>query len=341
AGQVSGQRPACPARPLTPSPAFPPDVLNQGAVLLVFAELKEAFRNQSIFPVGRAVEYVCRPGYSAHPGMSATIVCLENQTWSAALEFCKGASCSARLGWKITLLGSEALWLYGFRCLGQPARTCEISGTRVSWSGAAPICQQVRCPSPPGIANGQHSGQPSDTFLVGSVVQYRCKDGYSLVENASLSCTAEGTWSRPLPRCEVVTCMSPSIQDGEVAEGQQAKYLPGATVTFRCHPGYTMQGSQEAKCHPDGRWVPAVPSCEPGEHGHGCCLAPWGPRGWAPPSSAPTESFGGDCTPRDTHGSKLAAGTHRVLALVALGISWWHCQSSCIPTGRWSRCSHI
>lgn len=95
---------------------------------LVFAELKEAFRNQSIFPVGRAVEYVCRPGYSAHPGMSATIVCLENQTWSAALEFCKGASCSARLGWKITLLGCEALWLYGFRCLGQPAVCVSIPG---------------------------------------------------------------------------------------------------------------------------------------------------------------------------------------------------------------------
>ncbi|XP_071884742.1 complement receptor type 1 [Anas platyrhynchos] len=361
---------------------------------LVFAELKEAFRNQSIFPVGRAVEYVCRPGYSAHPGMSATIVCLENQTWSAALEFCKGMQCEnpedPENGRAVVLtdllLGSKVNYTCekGYTLLGHSQRTCEISGTRVSWSGAAPVCQQVRCPSPPGIANGQHSGQPSDTFLVGSVVQYRCKDGYSLVENASLSCTAEGTWSRPLPRCEaigckrpeiehgrttgleavykleaiavfecdfgyalkgsqesrcqfggtwqppvptcekmlqcpspptikngqhsskdvtvfipgtsvkyecdpgyvltgkttvsclpsgtwsipyprceVVTCMSPSIQDGEVAEGQQAKYLPGATVTFRCHPGYTMQGSQEAKCHPDGRWVPAVPSCEP------------------------------------------------------------------------------
>lgn len=69
-----------------------------------------------------------------------------------------------------------------------------------------------------------------------------------------------------------------------MAEGQQAKYLPGATVTFRCHPGYTMQGSQDAKCHPDGRWVPAVPSCEPGEHGHGCCWHRGDPGAGHPPA---------------------------------------------------------
>uniref|UniRef100_A0A8B9BW11 Complement C3b/C4b receptor 1 (Knops blood group) n=1 Tax=Anser brachyrhynchus TaxID=132585 RepID=A0A8B9BW11_9AVES len=426
---------------------------------LVFAELKEAFRNQSAFPVGRAVEYVCRPGYSVHPGMSATVVCLGNQTWSAALEFCKRMQCEnpedPENGRAVVLtdllLGSKVNYTCekGHMLVGQSQRTCEISGTHVSWSGAAPVCRrivcdpppdiprgthsghsmdafpyaavvtytcepghalagaasifcttadgergewsgppprcgEVRCPPPPGIANGQHSGQPSDTFLAGSVVQYTCKDGYSLVGNASINCTAAGTWSRPrprceaigckrpeiehgrttglesvykleatavfecdfgyalkgsqesrcqfggkwhppvptcekmllcpspptikngrhsskdvtvfipgtsvkyecdpgyvltgkttvsclpsgiwsipYPRCEVVTCMSPSIRDGEVAEGQQAEYLPGATVTFRCRPGYTMQGSQEAKCHPDGRWVPAVPRCEP------------------------------------------------------------------------------
>lgn len=61
---------------------------------------------------------------------------------------------------------------------------------------------EVRCPPPPSIANGRHSGQPSDTHLPGSAVQYTCMDGYSLVGNASISCTARGTWSRPRPRCE-------------------------------------------------------------------------------------------------------------------------------------------
>ncbi|NXA52611.1 DAF factor, partial [Nothocercus julius] len=60
---------------------------------LVFAELKEEFHNQPVFAVGRAVEYVCRPGYAKHPGMQPSVTCLQNRTWSAALEFCKRKKC--------------------------------------------------------------------------------------------------------------------------------------------------------------------------------------------------------------------------------------------------------
>ncbi|NXK46831.1 DAF factor, partial [Chauna torquata] len=61
---------------------------------LAFAELKEADRNQTAFPVGRMVEYVCRPGYSQHMGMPPIVMCLGNRTWSAALEFCKRKQCA-------------------------------------------------------------------------------------------------------------------------------------------------------------------------------------------------------------------------------------------------------
>lgn len=63
----------------------------------------------------------------------------------------------------------------------------------------------------------------------------------------------------------MITCSSPSIKDGEVAEGQRAVYHPGDNVTFQCHPGFALRGSRGAKCQPDSRWVPAVPTCEPGE----------------------------------------------------------------------------
>lgn len=65
----------------------------------------------------------------------------------------------------------------------------------------------------------------------------------------------------------VITCTSPSIKDGEVAEGQRAVYHPGDNVTFQCHPGFVLRGSRGAKCQPDSRWVPAVPTCQPGEPG--------------------------------------------------------------------------
>lgn len=68
---------------------------------------------------------------------------------------------------------------------------------------------EVKCPPPPGIANGKASGQPSATHLPGSAVLYTCRDGYSLVGNGSITCTAAGTWSRPRPRCEGVLLLAP------------------------------------------------------------------------------------------------------------------------------------
>ncbi|NXI74663.1 DAF1 protein, partial [Anseranas semipalmata] len=131
---------------------------------LVFAELQEAYRNQTAFPVGRVVEYTCRPGYRQHQGMPPTVTCLGNRTWSAALEFCKREQCAnpkdPENGRAIILtdrlLGSKVNYTCeeGHTLVGRSQRTCEISGTRVSWSGDAPVCQQVKCPPPPGIANG-------------------------------------------------------------------------------------------------------------------------------------------------------------------------------------------
>ncbi|NXU54723.1 DAF factor, partial [Turnix velox] len=131
---------------------------------LPFAVLKEMYRNQSVFPVGRTVEYICLPGYTQHPGMSPTITCLKNQTWSVALEFCKRKQCAnpedPKNGRALVLtdlfLGSKVNYTCdeGFKLVGGSQRTCEVSGTRVSWSGDAPVCQEVKCPPPPGIANG-------------------------------------------------------------------------------------------------------------------------------------------------------------------------------------------
>ncbi|KAF2976113.1 hypothetical protein EK904_014684, partial [Melospiza melodia maxima] len=56
---------------------------------LQFAELNEEHRNAIDFPVGKTVQYTCRPGYAKVPGMSPTLTCLERGVWSEALEFCK------------------------------------------------------------------------------------------------------------------------------------------------------------------------------------------------------------------------------------------------------------
>ncbi|NXL99127.1 ZP3R protein, partial [Tyrannus savana] len=93
----------------------------------------------------------------------------------------------------------------GHSLAGDPSILCTSSdGEHGVWSRPVPRCQEVKCPPPPSIPNGKHSGQPSDTHLPGSAVQYSCSEGFSLLGNASILCTASGTWSRPRPRCEGV-----------------------------------------------------------------------------------------------------------------------------------------
>ncbi|KFP47483.1 Complement receptor type 2, partial [Cathartes aura] len=117
------------------------------------------------------------------------------------------------------------------------------------------------CPAPPAIANGKHSSQPSDTHLPGSAVHYTCRDGYTLIGNASISCTAGGTWSRPRPRCEASGCKRPEIENGRTM-GLETMYKLTDTVVFECDFGYALKGSQESQCQFGGTWDPPVPICE-------------------------------------------------------------------------------
>ncbi|KFV58059.1 hypothetical protein N341_06100, partial [Tyto alba] len=140
---------------------------------LAFAELKEPYNNQTVFPVGRMVEYVCRPGDARHlgtppsarpRGMPPAITCLRNRTWSAAPEFCKRKQCpnpgDLENGRAVVLtdllFGSKVNYTCdkGYKLVGGSQRTCEVSGTRVSWSGDAPVCQRIVCDPPPDIPHG-------------------------------------------------------------------------------------------------------------------------------------------------------------------------------------------
>ncbi|OPJ89087.1 complement receptor type 1 isoform A [Patagioenas fasciata monilis] len=299
---------------------------------LVFAEPKEPYNNQSVFPVGRTVNYVCRPGYTQQLGMPPAITCLENQTWSVALEFCKKVKCPPPPGIAngkasgqpsaTHLPGSAVLYTCrdGYSLVGNGSITCTAAGTwsrprprceatgckrpeiqngrtmgletayRVTdivvfecdfgyalkgsqesqcqfggtWNPPVPICEKMlQCPSPPKIKNGQHASKDVKVFIPGVSVRYYCDPGYVLTGKTTVSCLTSGAWSIPYPQCEVITCASPSVQNGDVAEGQSAVYPPGANVTFQCHPGFVLHGSNEAECQLGGHWAPAIPTCEP------------------------------------------------------------------------------
>ncbi|RLV96975.1 hypothetical protein DV515_00012259 [Chloebia gouldiae] len=115
---------------------------------------------------------------------------------------------------------------------------------------------------PPEVANGKHNGQDKAVFTMGMSVRYTCNPGYFLVGNAAVSCRASGNWSQPRPRCEGTVCINPVVANGRRVVGHGLLSAPGQTLTFRCHDGYSLQGSASVSCQEDGSWQPPAPVCD-------------------------------------------------------------------------------
>lgn len=40
------------------------------------------------------------------------------------------------------------------------------------------------------------------------------------------------------------------------------RFDPGASVTYRCDPGYTLAGEESIRCASEGVWTPPAPTCK-------------------------------------------------------------------------------
>ncbi|NXP39871.1 CR1L protein, partial [Leiothrix lutea] len=246
---------------------------------LLFAELREAYENQTEFPVGTTLNYTCRPGYVEQPLISPTITCLENLTWSEAQEFCKTRRCAypgdfqngyidstdLTFGSTVTFFCNE-----GYRLRGNKKMTCVIRGEGVTWDGTLPYCEKIPCEPPPKIANGGYEEQAS--YVYQSSVTYRCQDvprgsdPFSLIGDGTIFCTADehsnGVWSGPPPECRVVKCEDPRVENGRKVSGFGYPYKYKDSVVFECDSGYYMVGAEVITCAENNAWDPPQPTCE-------------------------------------------------------------------------------
>uniref|UniRef100_A0A803Y7Z2 Sushi domain-containing protein n=1 Tax=Meleagris gallopavo TaxID=9103 RepID=A0A803Y7Z2_MELGA len=163
----------------------------------------------------------------------------------------------------------------GYNLQGSHTSICQAD---FSWSPPLPACKKGKC-SPPNIANGLHSSQSTNKFLPGAVVHYSCKDGFKLVGNVSISCSDVGRWSRPLPRCQEVTCPPPpNIANGLHSSRSSARFPHGTVVYYSCKDGFELVGNVSISCLDVGRWSRPLPRCQGGWRqpcGH-CCSVPAG-----------------------------------------------------------------
>lgn len=159
----------------------------------------------------------------------------------------------------------------GQHCIGETTETSDCEDQDLKYlKNMEPQCfdqtltASQRCGTPPALING-YVLDLKDIYLVGSKVEYTCTDGYYLIGQTTLECTANQTWSSRPGLCTVSMCRLESLADGVTASPLNEAYGIGETVTLSCPPGRQLLGEAMIICDPSLNFSPdpADTKCSP------------------------------------------------------------------------------
>uniref|UniRef100_A0A3Q2PYT7 Sushi, von Willebrand factor type A, EGF and pentraxin domain containing 1 n=1 Tax=Fundulus heteroclitus TaxID=8078 RepID=A0A3Q2PYT7_FUNHE len=250
-GTWNGRKPSC-----EPVSCGPPKVSND-----ITVHGKEYSYNNEI-------ELRCQPGFILK-GTSKG-VCQADGTWSHGNPSCVPAHCVRPSpiphGYVIgSEFGYNSKVKYecdeGYKLTGDPTLVCLSDGL---WDKPTPRCDIISCDPPEDISHGFVNGSG---FNYNNVVEYICFEGYEVVGDPILRCSAQGLWVGSVPRCQPCTCSLPEVRFGTVTGPGRAC---GERVHFSCDQGYRLLGPSQAVCDKGGVWSPGVPVCGRGK----CSVAP-------------------------------------------------------------------
>ncbi|NWW24672.1 CR1L protein, partial [Falcunculus frontatus] len=226
------------------------------------------------FTFGLSASYSCNKGFSLIG--EATIYCTIGNgfrgVWSGPAPECKEVRCEnpqVKNGKMLSGFGSENTYgdkvsfecNSGYSMKGSSVVTCAANS---SWTPPLPTCDQILCGRPPQLPFASLTTAVGDSSAFGTKVTYRCNPGFKAADGHSsvITCQSNATWSAADPQlCVPAQCPSPRVQYGRVSPGRYY-YRIWDTVTFACHPGYTLQGPRSSTCGADSRWNPPLPQCK-------------------------------------------------------------------------------
>ncbi|XP_072854185.2 complement factor H isoform X5 [Pogona vitticeps] len=143
----------------------------------------------------------------------------------------------------------------GFVAEGPQTITCR----RGEWSQPS-TCEDVRCPLPPAIPNGQINGIIKESYLPLEKLKYQCLPPYSLFGSSTVRCLNKEWTSIPECRAAAGRCdRPPAIENGDILEMHKPNYMPGDKVHYKCQNMYRMDGNAEVICQ-NGHWT-EPPTC--------------------------------------------------------------------------------
>uniref|UniRef100_A0AAZ3P372 CUB and sushi domain-containing protein 1 n=1 Tax=Oncorhynchus tshawytscha TaxID=74940 RepID=A0AAZ3P372_ONCTS len=145
----------------------------------------------------------------------------------------------------------------GYQLHGASRAQCRMTG---QWSNPLPVCRAISCGDPGTPPQAIMSGRK---FTNGAVVHYTCSHGRALIGNATRYCQEDGRWSGPQPYCSGGSsgeCGDPGIppHGSRLGDEFQLKSL----LRFTCEAGFSLSGSAERTCLPNGSWSGTQPVCE-------------------------------------------------------------------------------
>ncbi|CAM5134790.1 unnamed protein product, partial [Eretmochelys imbricata] len=117
------------------------------------------------------------------------------------------------------------------------------------------ICEKVE------IQNG-YFYESENRFNLSEEATYRCQIGYTTPEGNEVGKTQclQKRWI-PFPKCINVTCGAPpEVTNATIVNNEEGRYLPGASVEYKCQEGFESMGLNDVICE-DGEWS-QPPTCQ-------------------------------------------------------------------------------
>ncbi|KAJ8016902.1 hypothetical protein DPEC_G00012170 [Dallia pectoralis] len=86
-----------------------------------------------------------------------------------------------------------------------------ITCTAGVWTKVIMKCEMVQCDPPPLIPNGERPYPDEETYKYQDVVQYTCKEGFTLNGSSSANCSENEEFQPSPPTCIKVSCPTPVV----------------------------------------------------------------------------------------------------------------------------------
>ncbi|XP_053123530.1 CUB and sushi domain-containing protein 2 isoform X5 [Hemicordylus capensis] len=220
----------------------------------------------SDFSWGSSVSYTCLEGYQL--SLPAVLTCEGNGTWSGDLPQCFPVFCGDP---GIPAQGRREDRGFSYRSsvsyscspplvlVGSARRFCQSDGT---WSGTQPSCIDstlTTCVDPGVPLFGMQNN--SQGYQVGSIVFFKCYEGYLLQGSTTRTCLLNLTWSGVQPDCIPHNCKEPETPSHANVGALDLPSL-GYTLIYSCQNGFYLTGGSEHRtCKADGSWTGKPPIC--------------------------------------------------------------------------------